>query len=89
MPTDRDHPQREPKGGCYHLWIAAEGGNAFFRWRRCFTASNADAKKRQWLTHGYGGGDRPSNLTGKPEQIVRLRCRPDCRCGCYRYAGDS
>ena len=77
-----------PKGGCYHIWVVAEGGNAMFRWQRCYTATNAGAKINQWTRHGYGGGDRPGNLTGDRHQFLRLKCRPGCRCGCQRGQND-
>lgn len=80
------------KGGssCYHIWIIADGENAAFRRRRCFTQTAAYAALRRWAKYGPRDGDRPGNLLAGADaiksQTMVLRCRPRCPCGCYREA---
>ena len=79
------NPQPEPAGGCYHILVCADGGDAWFRRKRCYTRAGANAAIKQWCTYGYGGGDRPGNLPASPAAIkaatMVIRCRPGCACG--------
>ena len=73
-----------PKGGCYHIWVIAEGGNAAFRRKRCYTRNGANQAVLRWCRYGDGGGDRPGNLRANDAikaQTLVLRCREECPCG--------
>ena len=78
------NPAPEPAGGCYHVWVIANSGNAIHRRERCYTRAGANAAIRRWSTYGDGGGDRPRNLLAGKEaikaQTLVLACRPGCPC---------
>ena len=72
---------------CYHIWVAAEGGNALFRMAKCYTRPTANSTIRNWKRYGYGGGRRPGNLVPPaeiPKQVSVMRCkgRGWCPCPC-------
>ena len=56
---------------CYHLWAVADGGNAMFRRRRCFTSRTAANKARK--TSGF-------SVATEGKAVSVMQCMPECPC---------
>ena len=62
---------------CYHIWTVADGGNAFFRAKRCF-ASRGHANTV--IRRGGQTGERGRYIQAQKGDSMVLQCRADCPC---------
>ena len=70
---------------CRHVWTLAEGGNAMFRWRKCYAKKQtADAAIKRWTDYAPNGGHRPAPSTGvyMVRQCDNKKHPGTCPCAC-------
>ena len=75
---------------CYHIWKVAEGGDAMFRFHKCYQSrATANSTVRNWQRQAPDrGGRRPGNIwTRDPGQFLVLACRKSCPCPCRKGRG--